>query len=63
MASYKVLVGIDYGDKRAEVGDIVSDLPAKSVSWLKEQGLIEDADEKPSRTKKSEVAVEESEEE
>lgn len=48
MASYKVLVGLDYGDKRAEVGDVVSDLPTKSVSWLKEQGMIEEVATKTS---------------
>lgn len=42
MASYKVLTGLDYGDKRAEAGDVVTDLPTKSVAWLKEQGLIEE---------------------
>ncbi len=41
MANYKVLVGIDYGNKRAEVGDTVSDIPAKSTSWLLEQNCIE----------------------
>lgn len=63
MASYKVLVGLDYGDKRAEAGDIVSDLPTKSVSWLKEQGLIEDAETAPAKSskysKKEEVVEEE----
>ena len=44
MASYKVLVGLDYGDKRVEEGDVVSDIPSKSVAWLKEQGLIEDVE-------------------
>ncbi|HSW64403.1 MAG TPA: hypothetical protein VLH56_14010 [Dissulfurispiraceae bacterium] len=39
---YRVLAGMDYPpDKRAEPGDIVSDLPAKSVGWLLEQGYIE----------------------
>lgn len=42
MTKYKVLVGINYPpDKRAEPGDIVSDLPSKSISWLVEQGYIE----------------------
>ena len=60
MATYKVLVGLDYGkpSKRAEEGDIVSDLPAASVSWLLEQNLIELADSASSKTKKT-VAVEE----
>lgn len=63
MATYKVLVGLDYGkpSKRAEEGDIVSDLPAASVSWLLEQNLIELVD--PAQSKKSktvEVVEEES---
>lgn len=40
---YKVLVGLNYGDKRAEQGDIVNDLPNKSISWLLEQGYIQEA--------------------
>lgn len=38
--SYEVVVGLDYGDKRAEPGDVVTDLPAKSVTWLLDQGFI-----------------------
>ncbi len=42
MAKYRVLVGINYPpDKRAEPGDVVIDLPQKSVSWLVDQGYIE----------------------
>lgn len=42
MVEYRVLIGMNYPpDKRAEPGDIVTDLPAKSVSWLLEQGCIE----------------------
>jgi len=41
MASYKVNVGIDYKGKRAEPGDVVSDIPRNDVSWLKAQGIIE----------------------
>jgi hypothetical protein len=44
MASYRVLVGIDYAGKRAEAGAIVNDLPAKSVTWLLAQNLIETVD-------------------
>jgi hypothetical protein len=44
MATYKVLVGIDYAGKRAEPGDVVNDLPAKSILWLSEQNIIEPAD-------------------
>lgn len=39
---YRVLVGVDYPPgKRAEAGDIVADLPERSVKWLRRQGLIE----------------------
>jgi len=39
---YKVLTGLSYPpDKRAEVGSIVDDIPAKSVKWLLEKGHIE----------------------
>ena len=38
---YKVLVGIDYPpNKRAEAGDVVSDLPKESISWLLAQEII-----------------------
>lgn len=51
MATYKVLVGLDYGkpSKRAEVDDVVSDLPATSIAWLVEQNLIELAETSPSK--------------
>jgi len=43
--AYRVLVGLDYPpDRRAEPGDVVEDLPGKSIKWLSEQGLIEPAD-------------------
>jgi hypothetical protein len=39
---YRVLVGLDYPpDKRAEAGDVVTDLPKPSLKWLLDQGLIE----------------------
>lgn len=42
MPAYRVLVGLDYPpDRRAEAGDVVEDLPGKSIKWLTEQGLIE----------------------
>lgn len=45
MARYRVLSGIDYPpNKRVEAGKIVEDLPATSVKWLLESGIIEDAD-------------------
>lgn len=41
---YRALVGLNYGtsDKRAEPGDVVSDLPAKSVQPLLDAGCIEE---------------------
>jgi hypothetical protein len=41
MAKYKVLTGIEWGNRRAEAGEIVDDLPAKSIKWLRESNLIE----------------------
>lgn len=46
MANYRVIVGIDYAGKRAEPGDIISDIPSRSVGWLLEQGIVEKADGK-----------------
>jgi hypothetical protein len=43
MASYRALVGLDYEGKRVEPGQTVDDLPAKSISWLVKQGLVEQA--------------------
>ncbi len=40
MAKYKTVVGLDYSGKRVEADAIVDDLPAKSIKWLREQGLI-----------------------
>jgi len=50
MTQYRALVGIDYPpDKRAEAGELVSDLPEKSATWLLAQGLIEATDGKTSK--------------
>lgn len=65
MAQYRVLTGLDYPpDRRVEAGQIVDDLPGKSVKWLLEQGLIEAAgkpeakqDAKPSPAKDEEAEV------
>lgn len=46
MAKYKVLTGLTYGNRSVAAGDIVDDIPAKSIKWLREQGLIESADGK-----------------
>lgn len=58
MATYKVLVGIEYGDKRVEAGEVVSDVPTKSVSWLLEQNIIELADESTAKTGKKSFQTE-----
>ena len=58
MARYRVLSGIDYPpNKRAEIGEVVADIPATSIPWLVESGIIEDAD-KPAK-KIEEPVVEE----
>lgn len=50
MTQYRALVGIDFPpDKRAEAGEIVSDLPEKSALWLLAQGLIETTDGKTAK--------------
>ena len=50
MAKYRVLQGIDYPpNKRAEIGDVVEDLPATSIKWLLESGAIEDSS-KPAKS-------------
>lgn len=41
MPKYLVKQGLDYLNRRAEAGDVVDDIPAKSLGWLKEQGIIE----------------------
>ena len=47
MAEYRAKVGIDYPpNKRAEVGEVIADLPGGSIKWLLEQGLIESTDKK-----------------
>ena len=58
MARYRVLQGIDYPpNKRAEAGEVVTDLPPQSVKWLLDSGIVEDAD-KPTN-KSQEPVVEE----
>jgi hypothetical protein len=51
MANYRILVGINYAGKRAESGDIVTDLPGRSIGWLLEQGIVEKADGKTEAVK------------
>jgi hypothetical protein len=41
---YRVLVGINYPEgKRAEIGDVVTDLPAYAIKGLLAQGVIEES--------------------
>jgi hypothetical protein len=58
VASYRILTGVEFGNpsKRYEVGDVANDIPAKSVSWLVEQGIIELSDGS-NKSKKSEPVV------
>jgi hypothetical protein len=61
MAKYRVLQGIDYPpNKRAEIGDVVEDLPATSIKWLLESGAIEDSSKPATKVeeKKTEPIVE-----
>lgn len=44
---YKVLTGLSYPpNKRAEVGDVIDDLPSKSIKWLLDKGSIEEVTSK-----------------
>ena len=58
MTTYRVLIGIDYAGNRAEPGDIVDGLPARSVTWLTAQGIVEsitdNATTEPSTSKQRE---------
>lgn len=58
MPKYLVKHGLDYLDRRVEAGEIVDDIPSKSISWLKEQGIIElvDGSNKPKVEVKPEPA-------
>lgn len=53
MAQYRVLIGLNYPpDRRAEPGDLVDDLPGKSVKWLTDQGSIQAVAVSPKPPKK-----------
>jgi hypothetical protein len=45
MRCYRALVGLEYptprGGRRVEAGEVAEDLPAGSLAWLLEQGLVE----------------------
>jgi hypothetical protein len=49
MSKYRALVGLDYPPgKRAEPGDVVDDLPEKSVKWLLKDGKIKEVGQQKS---------------
>lgn len=56
MPKYLVNQGLDYLNRRVEPGDVVDDIPTKSIPWLKEQGIIELFD--GSSKKKTDLVVE-----
>jgi hypothetical protein len=46
MPKYRALVGIEFPpDRRVEAGEVADDIPANSIKWLSEQGLIELVDQ------------------
>ncbi len=46
MVKYRVLTGLSYGSESVIAGEIVDNIPAKSIKWLREQGLIQQVDGK-----------------
>ena len=42
--SYRVLVGINFRDQRAEPGELVDDLLPGEAEWMLADGVIEEAD-------------------
>jgi len=51
VAQYRALAGIEFPpDRRVEAGEITGDIPSKSIKWLLEQGYIEPAEGKPSKS-------------
>lgn len=45
MPKFLCLIGMNYGQRRIEPGEIVSDVPKQSIPWLLEQKVIVPADE------------------
>lgn len=58
MAKHRVNVGLEYGGKTVKSGDVVDDIPAKSVKWLLDQNLISPADGKSAPATIEEAAPE-----
>lgn len=48
---YLVNTDLSYDKKNVKAGEIVADIPPKSVPWLTEQGFITPADSKKSEPK------------
>lgn len=54
MPKYLVKTGLEFPpERRVEAGEITEDIPAKSIKWLREQGLIELLDATLDKTDKS----------
>jgi hypothetical protein len=42
MPKYLVKTGLEFPpNRRVEAGEVIDDVPSKSIKWLREQGLIE----------------------
>lgn len=39
--SYRALTGLSYKGRNVEAGEVVDDIPAKSIGWLLDGGHIE----------------------
>jgi len=60
VATYRVLAGISYPpNKRAEIGDVVDDLPSRSIKWLLEAGVVEQVDTAKPKGRKFEPVTDE----
>lgn len=46
MTSYRANVRLSFADKDFAEGDIIDDIPAKSLKWVIEQGLVEEVEVK-----------------
>lgn len=60
MADYKVNVGLSYvaggEERRAEPGDVATDIPAESVGWLLAGGHISEVGQpKPKKAKEADA--------
>ncbi len=54
---YRVLRGLDWGkNERAEADDVRDDIPAASIPWLLEDGLIEPVEEPKPKSKSKPAA-------